>query len=216
MFFPSSFLEWFDCNSTDLQHDLDPGTYDHNPQTNPATNTQKISAASEARKLHCIVGRYATDHMWWQKVKFLWIWVWYNSFTVCFEIVSLTIFEMLVYRHLISVICMCLYDIEGASSKKMILRVDLKSWFSFFPTQALMYNGNGTTSYLNNLDDFVFRPAAHRNLTNFHLTSRQKYNLGVLIHVLTSNPKILYAPNNTQVDDVIRKVATSCLNGFWL
>ena len=39
-----------------------------------------------------------------------------------------------------------------------------------------------------------------------HLNSHQRKSLGLLLHVLFSNPRILYAPNTTDVNDVIDKV----------
>ena len=38
------------------------------------------------------------------------------------------------------------------------------------------------------------------------MSSRQKQMLGIIKHYLYSNPKILYAPNNTAADEVIKKV----------
>ena len=39
------------------------------------------------------------------------------------------------------------------------------------------------------------------------LTSKhQKHDIGILVHLLYSNPKILYSPNGTQADEVIKKV----------
>lgn len=38
------------------------------------------------------------------------------------------------------------------------------------------------------------------------MSNSQRFHVGILVHVLYSNPKVLYAPNNTEVDDVIRKV----------
>ena len=38
------------------------------------------------------------------------------------------------------------------------------------------------------------------------LSKRQQNDLGLLIHVLYSNPKVLYAPNGTQADEIIQKV----------
>lgn len=39
------------------------------------------------------------------------------------------------------------------------------------------------------------------------LTSKQqKHDIGILIHLLYSNPRILYSPNGTQADEVIQKV----------
>ena len=34
----------------------------------------------------------------------------------------------------------------------------------------------------------------------------EQTELGILVHVLYSNPRVLYAPNNTQADAVIKKV----------
>ena len=41
------------------------------------------------------------------------------------------------------------------------------------------------------------------------LTGKQKYDIGILIHVLYNNPKVLYAPNNTEADTIIRKVSVA-------
>ena len=38
------------------------------------------------------------------------------------------------------------------------------------------------------------------------LNSGQKKNLKILLHVLYSNPKVLYAPNNTAVNMIVKKV----------
>ncbi len=38
------------------------------------------------------------------------------------------------------------------------------------------------------------------------MTHSQRFHMGILIHVLYSNPKVLYAPNNTELDSVIKKV----------
>lgn len=42
------------------------------------------------------------------------------------------------------------------------------------------------------------------------LSKKQANDFGLLMHVLYSNPKVLYAPNNTQADDVISKVPPPC------
>ena len=39
------------------------------------------------------------------------------------------------------------------------------------------------------------------------LTKKQKMDIGILVHVLYSNPKVLYSPNNSDVDAIISKVA---------
>ena len=41
------------------------------------------------------------------------------------------------------------------------------------------------------------------------MSSRQKEMLGIITHYLYSNPKIIYAPNNTAADEVIKKVTAS-------
>ncbi|XP_076818416.1 ATP-binding cassette sub-family A member 2-like isoform X1 [Clavelina lepadiformis] len=56
---------------------------------------------------------------------------------------------------------------------------------------------------------FDLKTLTNSNVSKEHLTWAQKHNLGLLLHVLTSNPKILYAPNNTQVDQVIKNANTS-------
>ena len=43
-------------------------------------------------------------------------------------------------------------------------------------------------------------------LEDLGLTQNQRYDLKLLLHVLYSNPKVLYSPNNTQADQVIEKV----------
>ena len=40
-----------------------------------------------------------------------------------------------------------------------------------------------------------------------HLNNHQKKSLGLLLHVLFSHPKIFYAPNTTDVNDLIDKVS---------
>lgn len=39
------------------------------------------------------------------------------------------------------------------------------------------------------------------------LTTTQKNNLGILLHVLYGNPKVLYAPNGTDADLIIKKAS---------
>ena len=39
------------------------------------------------------------------------------------------------------------------------------------------------------------------------LTGKQKYDIGILMHVLYNNPKVLYAPNSTMADEIINKVS---------
>lgn len=44
------------------------------------------------------------------------------------------------------------------------------------------------------------------NMSSLGFTSKEQRNLGLLVHLMTSNPKILYAPVGTEVDKVILKV----------
>uniref|UniRef100_A0A8B9ZA59 ATP-binding cassette sub-family A member 2 n=1 Tax=Buteo japonicus TaxID=224669 RepID=A0A8B9ZA59_9AVES len=43
------------------------------------------------------------------------------------------------------------------------------------------------------------------NMSSLGFTSKEQRNLGLLVHLMTSNPKILYAPVGTEVDRVILK-----------
>lgn len=43
------------------------------------------------------------------------------------------------------------------------------------------------------------------NLDDLGMSSTQQHNIGILVHVLYSNPKVLYAPANTSADLVIRQ-----------
>lgn len=43
-------------------------------------------------------------------------------------------------------------------------------------------------------------------MSSLGFTSKEQRNLGLLVHLMTSNPKILYAPVGTEVDKVILKV----------
>ena len=46
------------------------------------------------------------------------------------------------------------------------------------------------------------------------MSHSQRFHMGILLHVLYSNPKVLYAPNNTEVDEIIRKVTTAHVSGM--
>ena len=46
------------------------------------------------------------------------------------------------------------------------------------------------------------------------MSHSQRFHMGILLHVLYSNPKVLYAPNNTEVDEIIRKVTTAHAQGM--
>ncbi|CAI9718098.1 ATP-binding cassette sub-family A member 2-like isoform X2 [Octopus vulgaris] len=43
------------------------------------------------------------------------------------------------------------------------------------------------------------------NLDDLGMSITQQHNIGILVHVLYSNPKVLYAPANTSADNVIRQ-----------
>lgn len=38
------------------------------------------------------------------------------------------------------------------------------------------------------------------------MSKYQQEQIGILVHVLYSNPRVLYAPNNTDADKIITKV----------
>lgn len=43
-------------------------------------------------------------------------------------------------------------------------------------------------------------------MSSLGFTSKEQRNLGLLVHLMTSNPKILYAPAGSEADRVILKV----------
>lgn len=45
------------------------------------------------------------------------------------------------------------------------------------------------------------------NMSSLGFTSKEQRNLGLLVHLMTTNPKILYSPIGSQVDKVIQKVS---------
>lgn len=45
-------------------------------------------------------------------------------------------------------------------------------------------------------------------MSSLGFTSKEQRNLGLLVHLMTSNPKILYAPAGSEADRVILKVCT--------
>nr|XP_008543009.1 PREDICTED: ATP-binding cassette sub-family A member 2 [Equus przewalskii] len=47
------------------------------------------------------------------------------------------------------------------------------------------------------------------NMSSLGFTSKEQRNLGLLVHLMTSNPKILYAPAGSEADRVILKVRDS-------
>lgn len=47
------------------------------------------------------------------------------------------------------------------------------------------------------------------NMSSLGFTSKEQRNLGLLVHLMTSNPKILYAPAGSEADRVILKVGKS-------
>ncbi|XP_039629926.1 ATP-binding cassette sub-family A member 2 isoform X3 [Polypterus senegalus] len=56
-------------------------------------------------------------------------------------------------------------------------------------------------------NDRIIEPEALKqgNMSSLGFTSKEQRNLGLLVHLMTTNPKILYAPNGTEVDKVIQK-----------
>lgn len=54
------------------------------------------------------------------------------------------------------------------------------------------------------------------NMSSLGFTSKEQRNLGLLVHLMTSNPKILYAPAGSEADRVILKVRKSRWLGFEL
>ena len=55
-------------------------------------------------------------------------------------------------------------------------------------------------------DCFVFLQLDRGDTHSIKLTKQQKKSMGLLLHVLFSNPRILYAPNTTDVNNLIDKV----------
>ncbi|KAI4880963.1 hypothetical protein NFI96_013715 [Prochilodus magdalenae] len=47
------------------------------------------------------------------------------------------------------------------------------------------------------------------NMSSLGFTSKEQRNLGLLVHLMTTNPKILYSPIGSQVDKVIQKASRS-------
>ncbi|MEQ2172220.1 hypothetical protein GOODEAATRI_018844, partial [Goodea atripinnis] len=46
------------------------------------------------------------------------------------------------------------------------------------------------------------------NMSSLGFTSKEQRNLGLLVHLMTTNPKILYSPIGSQVDKVIQKLSS--------
>ena len=46
-------------------------------------------------------------------------------------------------------------------------------------------------------------------MSSLGFTSKEQRNLGLLVHLMTTNPKILYSPIGSQVDKVIQKASSS-------
>lgn len=52
-------------------------------------------------------------------------------------------------------------------------------------------------------------------MSSLGFTSKEQRNLGLLVHLMTTNPKILYSPIGSQVDKVIQKASRQhCL--WWM
>uniref|UniRef100_A0A4W5PCN1 ATP-binding cassette sub-family A member 2 n=1 Tax=Hucho hucho TaxID=62062 RepID=A0A4W5PCN1_9TELE len=56
-------------------------------------------------------------------------------------------------------------------------------------------------------NDRIIEPEALKqgNMSSLGFTSKEQRNLGLLVHLMTTNPKILYSPIGSQVDKVIQK-----------
>ena len=52
-------------------------------------------------------------------------------------------------------------------------------------------------------------------MSSLGFTSKEQRNLGLLVHLMTSNPKILYAPAGSEADRVILKVRASTVCCAW-
>ncbi|CAG5917952.1 unnamed protein product [Menidia menidia] len=52
------------------------------------------------------------------------------------------------------------------------------------------------------------------NMSSLGFTSKEQRNLGLLVHLMTTNPKILYSPIGSQVDKVIQKARCSTVHVF--
>lgn len=48
-------------------------------------------------------------------------------------------------------------------------------------------------------------------MSSLGFTSKEQRNLGLLVHLMTSNPKVLYAPAGSEADRVILKVRASAV-----
>lgn len=46
-------------------------------------------------------------------------------------------------------------------------------------------------------------------MSSLGFTSKEQRNLGLLVHLMTTNPKILYSPIGSQADKVIQKASGS-------
>lgn len=44
-------------------------------------------------------------------------------------------------------------------------------------------------------------------MSSLGFTSKEQRNLGLLVHLMTTNPKILYSPIGSQADRVIQKAS---------
>lgn len=68
----------------------------------------------------------------------------------------------------------------------------------------------------NKLDCFVriIEPEALKqgNMSSLGFTSKEQRNLGLLVHLMTTNPKILYSPIGSEVDKVIQKASRNVVS----
>lgn len=82
------------------------------------------------------------------------------------------------------------------NSKKHYLGL-LKIWASMQKTIC----GHDTNIPKEKLENDIH----NMNFDDLGMSSTQQHNIGILVHVLYSNPKVLYAPANTSADSIIRQ-----------
>ncbi|CAH1785688.1 unnamed protein product [Owenia fusiformis] len=79
----------------------------------------------------------------------------------------------------------------------------LQLWFAMQDTVC----GNPNTITPEKMDEYMYSDTL--NLKDMGLSSKQQRDVGILVHVLYSNPKVLYAPNTTAVSSVMTKANES-------
>ncbi|CAM1324270.1 ABCA2 (predicted) [Pycnogonum litorale] len=63
----------------------------------------------------------------------------------------------------------------------------------------------GVTDSKHESDEKLHKQSKQIDLDEMKLSKSQREDVGILVHVLYSNPKVLYAPNNTAADKIIKK-----------